>query len=725
MDAAITAKTIAAALNLSVRTIQLRAKREQWVTVSDKVRGGRQRLYVFELLPEDVRKAMAVVEASQMGLVPADPNRLPVAPPSMLPERARDIGLAKYRLVKAWRKAVKSLPWGERKEASEAFILSYNTGKLLPAVFEEVGELKEQTVRAMDKKLRDHKDDFKCLCDGRGGWKKHGRMNWRERQISKETQSALLCAYLRPERPSVKLAIRAARYALDAQGIEETVSDATLRRWLSDYCEKHTDVATWGREGEKAYMDRVGPYMDRAPETLNVGDAIVSDGKVLNFTVLHPVTGQPCRMAIIFWVDWRSRYPVGWQIMPTENTVAISAALRMAISTLRMIPKAAYMDNGKAFKAKVFLKTDPDLTMLSGLYARLGIFTCFALPFRGRSKINERFHLTFQEQCERLIPSYCGASIDDKPAHLLMNEKFHRAWHQAKTSGWVPTMREAARIIGAYIEWFVRQPHDGRGMEGRTPLEVLEAGRKNEVKEIDLDHEFLWREILRPRRCRVTLYGVEYESDALHGIGHDVMVMYDTADMNRVYLHDPNGRYMGEAYPVSAITPLATAFGDTIGVDRMKYEMKRQRRLMKRTREAFKAVGATENDFLSLLPYNNLKAPVMNARENSPEAPEESKMPTAEVKRLESLAERAFEEGSTEAAPVRPEGLIGELAAYEWCFYTLYRDGCRLSEEDMAFMRRFEGSPEYMGNYRERFEGLKEMYVEQRAESMGLRAVGQ
>ena len=711
MQTEVSIKDIADVLGRTERALQIRAQKECWPAVSDKVRGGRQRQYVFDLLPPDIRRAVALAEADRMGLVPANAARPPATRPvaQALPERAKEIGLAKYRLVQGWRKALSAAPWGKKNEAADAFLLAYNTGRLLPAVYETVGEVKAATVRALDTKLKKNKDDFLCLCDGRGGWKKHGTTRWRQRKLAEETRQIVLKCYLTPQRPSVTLAIRAARYALEQQGIEETASDATIQRWLADYCEKNMHVVTLARDGEKAYVDHYGPYVDRDPDLLSVGDVLVSDGKVLNFTVLHPVTGRPVRMPIIIWMDWKSRFPAGFQIMPSENTIAIHAALRMAVITLGMFPKHAYIDNGKAFRARVFTKTDPDIEACAGLYPRLGIGVHFSKSYHGRSKINERLHRTMQEQMERMVPSFTGVSIEDKPAHMARNEKFHQAWHRARTAGWVPTIREASQIVSAYFGWYVQTPHDGLG--GRTPLEVFEAGRGPGIDPAILHSEFLWRKAVPADRCRITLWGVDYESDALHGFRGKVLAMFDTADMEQIYLHTLDGQYIGEALPTVGLHPMARAFNDEASIARLDFEMKRQGRLKKQAKKSLLALGVDPKGttLLDSLPYAE-KVPVSRTQKKIEAAPEPAPLPDAEVKRLSTLAEEAAAECQADLCPDRPGFFASDQARYEWCFYARVRDGYRLADEDAAWMAAYENSREYIESHQERFDQLRELY---------------
>ena len=54
----------------------------------------------------------------------------------------------------------------------------------------------------------------------------------------------------------------------------------------------------------KAYQDNYGAYISRDANLLEVGQCLVADGKTLNFNILHPDTGRPCRMTLILFFDW-------------------------------------------------------------------------------------------------------------------------------------------------------------------------------------------------------------------------------------------------------------------------------------------------------------------------------------------------------------------------------------------------------------------------------------
>ena len=113
----------------------------------------------------------------------------------------------------------------------------------------------------------------------------------------------------------------------------------------------------------------------------------------------------------------------------SENTQCIASALRNAILNLGLIPKVVYQDNGKAFKSKYFQHCDFEEGEFNGVYANLGIHSVFAKPYNARAKVIERFFLEFQEEFEKLMPSYIGTSIENRPAWMNRNEKLHLQIH--------------------------------------------------------------------------------------------------------------------------------------------------------------------------------------------------------------------------------------------------------------------------------------------------------
>ena len=184
------------------------------------------------------------------------------------------------------------------------------------------------------------------------------------------------------------------------------IQSATLRRYVNEFKSNFTMFGPSREEGQKAWNDKCAPYQERAWWTLEVGEILVADGHALNFQVINPDTGKPSRAVLVMFWDWYSSYPVGWEVMLTENVQCIATALRNSILTLGKIPKCVYLDNGKAFKAKCFTKKIIlEETEIPGMFARLGIDVMFAMKYNAQAKPVERIFGVL-EWLERQMPSF-------------------------------------------------------------------------------------------------------------------------------------------------------------------------------------------------------------------------------------------------------------------------------------------------------------------------------
>ena len=85
--------------------------------------------------------------------------------------------------------------------------------------------------------------------------------------------------------------------------------------------------------------DKVSPFIVRNAALLKAGQVLVADGYTLNFQVINPFTGKPCRATLLGFLDWKSGGLVGYDIMLEECTQNIASALRNAILKMDHIPE--------------------------------------------------------------------------------------------------------------------------------------------------------------------------------------------------------------------------------------------------------------------------------------------------------------------------------------------------------------------------------------------------
>lgn len=679
-------------LGVTVMTISRRARKEAWPHVKRPGRGG-GRLYPFASLPPDVRAAITAHEARQLP-APVSPHH--EAKP--IPERAHEIGLARYQLYGAWRQYTRKHK-GNKNAATDAFLAAYNAGQSHPSIFNVLGTTSRSALYAWARKLREAAGDYRVLCDHRGWAQAEGK----EGNLGPEAERIFLKIYLNPQRPSKALSYRAMCAALAERGLAEP-SMRTTYRFIKRYERENRDHVVLMREGEKALADLVGPFISRDGNGLQVGDVLFADGHRLNFDSIHPLTGRPARMTLIVWFDWASRMPVGWEVMPEEDTIAISSALFMAIKNLGKYPKVVYIDNGRAFRAEYFSKAASDEMPMrfSGLYARLGISVQYSRPYQARTKLVERFFGTFDAQCARLLPSHRGSSVADKPAYLARNEKFHQRRHDR----FVPTVEQTMDVFKEYVGWYALQPHEG--LKGAKPVEVFAEGRGPGIPLRELTRHFLWRKQVKPRRCRVRLAGIDFESDALYGLDQTVAAMFSWADLSEVHLYTLRGDYLGTAKPVEALHPVARHLGDEIDLVKVKEANKRQARLKAQTMRMARETEASA-DVISILPWmgRQERVPLPAPQPKDQERAEAPQLSREEIAAIEA-AQAAYEESQKNAPPYERPRFDRPLDRYEHLFNVREFENKKLVPEDAAFMRQYEESPEYRIAKR-RFDQLMEL----------------
>ena len=683
-----TATELAKILKITRQALWARGQKEDWeVTVRPKRLGGNT--YPAATLPADIKAVVAKHEAEKT------PQK--IIDGAVIPDWSHRIGLARYQVVTAWRTYCGKMK-GKKMEATESFLTAYNSGLIVKEAFEVTGEVKKSTLYLWDQTLRENGDDYYALCDQRGKWASGGKKGLG--QLTPEAQEAFLSIWLTPNQPSITLAHTGMEIALKKAG-QGVPSLSSTYRFAERFKADHHDLVVLKREGEKALNDKVSGYIPRNPDLLHVGDCLFADGHTLNFECLHPETGRPFRPTLIVWFDWRSAMPVGWEIMPTENVITISSALFMAINHLGKIPKVPYLDNGRAFKGKYFTETNPDLEMLNGLYSRLGMALQLAKPYHGQTKVVERFFRTFNEQCGRMMPSYTGSNIYDKPAWRQRNEKYHQARHAKRNQ--VPTLREAAQIFQFYVEWYADQPHP-RNREV-TPGEVFAAGRGSGVDTTDLARHFLWTKKVRPHRTGFTLAGMRYEADSLYGLNQDIVVKFSWADLSEVYLYNLEGHSLGTARPQVELHPLAKTFGDEHDQAMVADANRRLASMKKGTLQAARAMDRdlAEAPGLASLPYvPTRKEPKAALPPADPPMSEETRA------ELERISEKALNPSQNERFS-KPASFRSEFEHYEWLFLSKL-EGYHPDAEEQAFMVSYESSKEYEASTGARYEQMRAIF---------------
>lgn len=447
------------------------------------------------------------------------------------------------------------------------------------------------------------------------------------------------------------------------------------------------------REGEKAYHDKVEGYIERDISLLKVGDVLIADGHVLNFQVINPFTGKPTRATLVGFLDWKSTALVGYEIMMTENTQCIASALRNAIINLGMIPKVVYQDNGKAFKAKYFQSCNFDEEGFNGVYANLGIKSVFAKPYNARAKVIERFFLEFQEEFEKMMISYTGTSIENKPAWMKRGEKLHREMHAKLTKNKIPTVQEAIKYIDCWIEYHNGKPcpndktktikqcladceqrlKGSEKSETATPFNA--SNQANSVQKQDIDKNIL-NDLMMKTETRtinkhgITFLGMHYRSEAILGIRDMVNIRYSLFDLSKVYVHSIKGEFLCVARRVEKTHPMAYHLGTVADMEDFKQKIQKQQRQFKKAKKEFLRYFPTEkSEVLEIEPEEEIIEVIPE------EAKKERKLTTRERQMNRPFFNSNYEK-------------------YEW----FMNHGCT-SSADREWLAKYIRSDEYLNLY--------------------------
>lgn len=566
-----------AGLPKSICGLIKKADREGWQYRTRAGRGGGKE-YHFSSLPKVVQLAVtrcldiesslpAVTDKSHsLSLLKTENS---IAPPTMT-QRMEEKMQHKAALLALYNRALASAGWGNKVPARIEFEQAYNSGLTWPHLYQQLGPVSWKTIESWSVKVRKHNNDCFFLADKRGAHLR-GKCG-----LTEEQTNIFLRCVLRPNKPRISEAFRVAKAVMRQQGIDNTHSEATYRRWLHHWKERNYHLWVFSREGAKAWNDQCALYIERDMNLLQVGDVIVADGHNLNFEIVNPWTGKPQNhMTLILFYDMASNMPLGWEIMPTENTMAISSALRRAVLRLGKYPRVAYLDNGRAFKARFFRGTQDFETGHCGLYERMGCQTIHAWPYHGQSKTIERFFGTFAE-LERLIPGYTGTSIEHKPPRMLRGEKLHRKVHEQQFGSRCLTLEEAHTLIAFWFDEYAKRPQRGH-LNGKTPMDVFLQGKGPGVDKAELIWLMMSLEIKTIHRNGITFRGQNYYHPALYGRKHKVSIRYDLQDTSSIWVMDQHGELLCEASPVEKLHPAAAQLGTEADKEKLRQHIEQKR----------------------------------------------------------------------------------------------------------------------------------------------------
>ena len=571
----------------STRSIRIAIQKGKYIAREVKVNGGTSYEILYSSLEPEIQERFEDEEIKTTALIPVE-NKT-----NFISENAKINALARVDIVTALMNIRSKYP--TKKEADDVFLDLYNSGMYLPQIFKFVGTISIGTLHRWVKAYENY--GTKGLLPQR----KTNQLGEYNSKLNDEMKKVFLTYLLHPNKFSIGKSISLTKHILEKRGYEDIPCNLTFRRFAEHFKKQNYSKWVIMREGEKAYHDKVEPYIERDISKLEVGDVLIADGHVLNFQVINPFTGRPTRATLVGFLDWKSTALVGYEIMMTENTQSIASALRNAILNLGVIPKVVYQDNGKAFKAKYFQHVDFDESGFNGVYANLGIKSVFAKPYNARAKVIERFFKEFQEEFEKMMISYCGSSIENKPAWMKRGEKLHRELHRKMTKNYIPTVQEVIKYIDCWIDYHNSKicPND----ENKTIKEMLQQVEKQDIDKNILNDLMMKTEVRTINRGEITFLGLHYRNDFLIDLREKVFIRYSLFDLTKVCVYSVKGEFLCIARQVEKVHPMANHLGTVKDMEEFKQQIQKQKRQFNKAKKEFlKYFPAEKTEVLEIEP---------------------------------------------------------------------------------------------------------------------------
>ena len=638
----------------STRSIRIAIQKGKYIAREVKVNGGTSYEILYSSLEHEVQEKLEDEEIKSTSLIPIDSKI------NFVSENAKMNALARVDIVTALMNIRNKYP--TKKEADEVFLDLYNSGLYLQQIFKFVGTISIGTLHRWVKTYENYGTE------GLLPQRKTNQLGEYNSKLNDEMKKVFLTYLLHPNKFSIGKSISLTKHILEKRGYEDVPCNLTFRRFAEHFKKQNYSKWILMREGEKAYHDKVEPYIERDTSKLKVGDVLIADGHVLNFQVINPFTGRPTRATLVGFLDWKSTALVGYEIMMSENTQCIASALRNAILNLGLIPKVVYQDNGKAFKAKYFQHVDFDEAGFNGVYASLGIKSVFAKPYNARAKVIERFFKEFQEEFEKMMISYCGSSIENKPAWMKRGEKLHRELYRKMTGNYIPTVQEVIKYIDCWTDYHNSKscPND----ENKTIKEMLSQVEKQEIDKNILNDLMMKTEVRTINRGEITFLGLHFRNDFLIDLREKVFIRYSLFDLTKVYVYTVKGEFLCIAKQVEKVHPMANYLGTVKDMEEFKQQIQKQKRQFNRAKK----------EILKYFPKEQVEVLEIEKDE-----------PIIEIEPHKTIRERKLTERETQMnIPI----FSSNYEKYEW----LMQHGCT-NQEQRKWLAEYIRSDEYINLY--------------------------
>ncbi|WP_337840480.1 Mu transposase C-terminal domain-containing protein [Rheinheimera sp.] len=529
MTNSFSASQIADALNVSSRTVRIRANKELWPCDLVTGRGGQISMYYLVDLPSDVAAAVKTHYKINDVSAPAIKGQAAAKLIKSSTELDQQINLDKKQSAL---KAFAGLT-NKQKERAEAIysILQAanqyaNAGAKVAAWNKFVSDYNSRSVTGVESSVYTIKPKiaFSTLTRWESAYKKGGLLELAGKYVNTKGDGVIeetpelksFCLAMLFEYPHVKG--QALHEALESQfaGEFHIPTAQTCTRWL----------ARWKAENDALYMSLFDPSAWQNKRMVAFGSKSAGIERINQMWEFDSTPADVMladgRYSIVGVIDVATRRPMV-VLKPTSNSEAIALLIRKAIIEWGL-PETAVTDNGSDYTG----------VHISTVWDALGIKHVKTAPYSGWEKpFIERFFRTFAHGIAELCQGYIGHNVQDRQrinARLTFAERLLEKRKKGEER-----MALNVELTAEQFETFINQwidhkyNHDRHSALGCSPFEKFTALRQQ------------IRTIADPRVLDVLLAPVPGQK------GFRTVTKGDGIQVERgSYVHPVLGAYVGE-----------------------------------------------------------------------------------------------------------------------------------------------------------------------------------
>lgn len=574
------------------RGVHLRAKKEGWR--SQSVSHGKGREYHMESLPVRARNVLLKTETT--ALVLSSPS-LPSLPS---PHKPLEVGDLKDWQKEAMLARLAVLHEVERR----AKLVGNNTAIDDVVEIAKDGMLPDPIQTAIPKALAKSGSGVNLSVRTIKRWKslaKKGPAFLAPKPMEFGGEPVWAANFLKRWQTATRQDITEILRDMAREGVYPRPSYAQARRYLKDHV---GEVEKQKGRLSTLQLKTMLPFLRRDTSKLQPAEVFIGDGHSSYVLVAHPNTGKPFVPELTEILDVATRRHIGLSVHFSENTIAVSDALRMAIAN-GGVPKALQCDRGSG------IKNDKFNNEVTGLAARLG-FELYHPQARNpqAAGIIERVHKAILIPAARQFPgTYIGRRAKNPDLLRLVNKKIK----EGKVE--LPTLADLLNVIEFLRVEYNARPHSSlpkiidpitKTKRHQSPNEAWQAALDDGWKPVllgeDLLSELRLEETRQTSRGEIDLHGMRYFSDALREFHRTkIRVRFDVRDGSKVWVYHLDGRFICEAKRDANLVPyLSDNYLDVAGQKRLKAQLGRVERKAEKLRDAGTALEATAEPLSAL-----------------------------------------------------------------------------------------------------------------------------